>query len=409
MKRIKLLTVTCVLALVVLLLVACGGEVTTSADGSTSTETPAVTTEKPAPTKLTSLKIGDADISEYTIVYAQSPYATHVKMAQFRPYMEVYDFDHETAKRVAALIKELCGVTLSVKVDKSTTETEREILVGSTNRAQTSELDIKGLVADEYIVNQSGTKLVIAGGQYGTTWHAVDYVESLLRDTLANCKTEFAFDSTVNKKGTHHLVRIGCIGDSITDGIGASNELLQYTSQLGRYLWKDAIVYDFGSSGATMRDDLADTYTKRVPYTEALRAASTVDIFTIMLGTNDSDRDKSVWNSAKDLLYINGCKNIMEKMQNHNKDLVFVVANCPAYYDPNGHFGSQHVRELAESMIPDLNEAGFPTTFYDMYSVTAGHPEWFPDKLHPNDLGHKEMAKAWAVSLQEKIDSIQAK
>ena len=174
-------------------------------------------------------------------------------------------------------------------------------------------------------------------------------------------------------------------------------------------MWQDYNVYNYGLGGTTMINSSTNPYMSSKQYSDCLTSGMTYDVILVMLGTNDSDRDKTNWTSAKDTLYLNGCKYIMKSMQNKNKDVLFVLANCPAYYNPNGYFGSAHVRELAESIVPKLNDAGFPTTFFDMYSVTAGHSEWFPDQLHPNDAGHKAMAKAWAESLQETIDAINAK
>ena len=177
--------------------------------------------------------------------------------------------------------------------------------------------------------------------------------------------------------------------------------MLSYPAQLGRILWKDALVLNFGNSGSTMRSDLADAYTKRGTYGTAVRSAASVDIFTIMLGTNDSNRDQS-WSAADTEAFNQSCLDIMAALKAKNANLEFVIANCPAYFS-SANFGSAMVRKIQGELVSIVNEAGYPTTFYDMYSVTKTMSAYFPDQLHPNDMGHLKMAQAFAEYLQTLI------
>lgn len=424
MKKSKLLLLVTLLLSVVALIAACGdsttgttGKATTSQSPATTTpqavgtttETTPTTTETPPPTQLTSIKINGTDISQYTIVYAQSKYATYIKLPQYRRVLPVYDFDHETADRLAALIQEKLGVQLTVAEDVKTAQSDYEILIGKTNRTDVSSaLGFNTLTTDDYKIGVSGTKLAVCGGEYGTTWHAIDYLETLIEETLASRNTELAFDAAYSYASTHHLIQIGCIGDSITAGVGSSNaEEFAYPAQLGRFLWKDAIVTAFGNSGKTMRDDLTDSYYKTDTYTNACNAAANIDLFTIMLGTNDSNRDRS-WTGTDSQTYINDCIKILTGLKAENPDLQFVLANCPAYFGTDA-YGSATVRTVQQRMISDLNDAGFPTTFFDMYEITKDQKVNFPDSLHPNDQGHLAMAEGLSAALQEKINQLQEK
>ena len=126
-----------------------------------------------------------------------------------------------------------------------------------------------------------------------------------------------------------------------------------------------------------------------------------IDIFTIMLGTNDSNRDRN-WNNNSTLQYNESCLAIAAALKEKNENLRFVLANCPAYFGADG-FGSAMVRNLQKKLITTMNDAGYPTTFFDMYTVTKTMRAQYPDSLHPNDQGHMMMAEAFAEGLLKVI------
>ena len=430
MKHLKLIVLMCLVAMIAIAAVACGGTetpgttATTTADGVVTTQaatdetTPAETTTTatttavvttpdttlgPVPTSFASMKIGETPISDYTIVYATSPYEAYAKDNSKKQYFPVYDFDHETANRLADLIFDLTGVRLNVVQDTQSTEVANEILIGKTNRTVSSSGHFANLLTDDYVVNVVGTKLVIRGGEHGTTWHAIDYLETRFAAKLAKREVNYTFATGFLYKGNHHLTVIGCIGDSITQGEGASDQkLLGYPAQMGRILWKDAIVYNFGDSGSSMRNDL-DAYTNTRAYLDAVNAAKTADIFTIMLGTNDTWQDTAPWTDSDTELYNNSCLGIMASLVKKNANLKFVLANCPAYFGTAGNIATPKTRQIQEALVSIVNDAGYPTTFFDTYTATKTLRSHFPDTVHPNDMGHLKMAEAFAAYLQTLI------
>ena len=81
------------------------------------------------------------------------------------------------------------------------------------------------------------------------------------------------------------VIRITCVGDSITDGIGASNGENAYPSQLQKLLGDSYLVLNKGVSGTTVTRSDERAYTKTSKYQESLE--SNPDIVIILLGTND--------------------------------------------------------------------------------------------------------------------------
>lgn len=413
MNKFKLLCLVAVLMLLVAVFAACGTaetttETTTAAPGTTTPEV--TTTSVPATTvapTFSSVKIGENDLKDYTIVYAKSPYHQLANYKNYKDLYPVYDFDKETADRLSDLIFELSGIRLAVSMDTKTTAGTKEILIGKTNRKEITN-GLGELKTDDFVIKSVGTSLVICGGEHGTTWHALDYLEKLLNGALEEGKRDYTFASDYSYKGEYHLTRIGCIGDSITQGVGSSAaDRFAYPAQLARFLWKDAIVLNFGNSGKTMRNDLNDAFVKTQTYTDALNAAADVDIFTVMLGTNDSNRDRN-WNDNSTKQYMDSCRLLFENLSARNSDITFVIANCPAYFGADG-FGSAKVRSLQKQLVTDMNEAGFKTEFFDMYTPTRQMREYFPDTLHPNDMGHMKMAEVFSKALAEIISPTEDK
>lgn len=411
MKKIRFFLLLLALLTLALCFAACEGTNTTvsspegTLEGSQSVGSSEISQPEEPPEKLTSWQIGENDISQYTIIYAQSEFYNRARIAQYRPYFPVFNFNEETANRLADLIYNYAGVRLEVKMDKSTAVTEKEILVGMTNRAQTQALTF---AEDSYQLTVQDGKLIVCGDVYGTTWHSLDALERLICEELSDFSTAFSMKEGYCYQGQHHMIRIGCIGDSITAGVGSTDSnYFAYPAQLARYLWKDALVINYGNSGKTMRNDLADAYNKTNEYRACLDNAGHLDIITIMLGTNDSNRDRS-WSAADDTSFNQSCESLVKAMYNKNENLRFVLCTCPTYFGADG-FASARVVSLVKNLVPKLQEQEYTVDLFDMRSVTSGMKSLYPDTLHPNNQGHMEMANAFAASLQTIIDAIQQK
>lgn len=416
MKSKRLLFLLATLLSMILLLAACQDSplttpsaVSTQPEGDlsqTTSEATDLTTKPQHPETLTSLKIGNNDISEYTIVYAESEFTNLLKLPQNRPYFPVYDFDKETATRLSEIIKQYLGLELPVVSDADAQTHEKEILIGKTNRKSvTSALKLSSQKSDSYTIGVYENQLAICGNVYGTTWHALDHMEELFRQSLAEDKTDFVFDADFSYQGKHHMIRIGCIGDSITAGVGSTDSgRFAYPAQLGRYLWKDAIVTNYGNSGKTMRNDLNDAYNKTNEYKSCLNAAHFLDVVTIMLGTNDSNRDRS-WSKEDDELYNASCKEMMDAILKKNKNIQFVLCTCPAYFGNDG-FASTRVVSLVKKLVTNLSAENYAVTLFDMRKATASMKDLYPDTLHPNNQGHMEMAEAFSAALQALIETM---
>lgn len=355
-------------------------EQTTEAPTEPATEAP----------KLESLKIAGAELSEYTIVYARNTYFK--VLSGIRDQLKGdYDFDHLTAQRLAELIFDRFGVRLEVVQDTKQKEAgEREILIGKTNR----KLHPETLGNDDYTVSLNESRLVICGGAFGTTWHAIDAIADWL-DRQAEQGSTADFTAADSITGTYHLKTVACIGDSITYGATSTNpQYLSFPANMQRILWHDYLITNYGHSGKTMRDDLQDSYMGTDTWKKLMADETGYDLVLLMLGTNDSHRDQD-WDSGDDTRFKRSCRILLNAVKEKNPNATFVMMNCPKYFDPNGKFASPHIRELQLEIAKELKAEGFPILFYDMYRFTEQEMggALFPDNLHPADAGYVVMGK----------------
>jgi len=179
--------------------------------------------------------------------------------------------------------------------------------------------------------------------------------------------------SSYQKSNSIKVIRVACIGDSIT-------ELTNYPSDMQTILGSDYIVGSFGASGSTVLLDTDRPYVYQTAFTRAKNFAP--DIVVIMLGTNDARTDnfKSIDNFVADYM-----KLISEIQALEINPKIFLV-KLPPIFDNELELKSVN---LLEGVIPRIeqvaNELGLP--IIDVYSVLENHPEYFLDGVHPNSEG----------------------
>ncbi len=355
------------------------------------------------------LTVAGTPISEYRIVYAQSPY-TDADIRRFEETGEDYDFFYLTALELADRIRALTGVSLEVTSDKQE-PTDREILVGPTARAESEKY--KAMDAYGYEIAVENGKLTVGGGYLGkdyvnglkvtycfaSTYHAWDYAEKEIRGAK-KVQYDFAEGSRIRGNAAGSITTVAMIGDSITDMAHSTAVTYNYPSSLQRCLWKDFFVLNYGITSTTMRLDLSDTYTKCAGYKAATQFCDLFDVVVVMLGTNDSNRDRD-WTPDDDDAFIEGCKFILDTVVPDNDSVKTVIVSSPAYYGKDG-FTSDDVLYLQEKMPEYLTEDGYANvSYFDMntYTDEVLTAARYPDKLHPDNDGCLLMAEGIAEYL----------
>lgn len=191
-------------------------------------------------------------------------------------------------------------------------------------------------------------------------------------------------------------VRLACIGDSITQGVGAAKGK-SYPAQLQELLGPKWKVGNFGISGRTLLKKGDLPYWNEKAYQKAL--AFKPDVVIIMLGTNDT-KPQNWKHEAEFVADYTGLVNSFLTLE--SKPRVFVCRPCPV--PEPGNFGINETNVKEEILRIDRLAVEMKLGTIDMHAALADKPQFLPDRVHPNTEGAAEMAKAAFTALTGKAD-----
>ncbi len=202
------------------------------------------------------------------------------------------------------------------------------------------------------------------------TKKAVVYIGVLL---VALSVVAIVFENNLNNTSSVNLIRVACIGDSITYDYG-------YPDKLQGSLGANYTVRNFGLNSATV---LLNTETPYMYHDEfSMSKYFLPNIAIVMLGTNDARTDhfKSIDNFVSDYKKL---INELQALESNPK--IFLVKPPPLF---NNTLSLEN-ENLLEGIIPRIeqiaSEKGLPVI--DVYSALENHLEYFSDGVHPNSEG----------------------
>lgn len=354
-------------------------------------------------------------LSDFQIVYCEID-RDELACLQKAGYDDGCDFYLYCAERLQQAIKSEFGVELPVRLDTSAKESACEILIGKTNRSQTSKLKLSSLNEQDYLIAESGGKLAVCGGSYGETWQAV----GALADTFKSdspALTEKGVKLGVDLRGSLPLITIACIGDSLTWGSQSVNEVyLSYPAILQRALWKNCLIKKFANPGKTMNSlvdysPLVCGFTKTGEWNKCLDEAETFDVALIMLGTNDSycinmqPSSDRPWLDNYEQGFTDSFLQMLESISGANSDVKYVLMNCPRVY-ANGYNTGEICRYQA-NCVTEAQKLGYDIDLYDMASATLTLNQsvyYDADGLHFNTKGYYYVANLIKNMLSQKTE-----
>lgn len=191
------------------------------------------------------------------------------------------------------------------------------------------------------------------------------------------------------------IVRVACVGDSITYGHTIKNRARDsYPARLGTLLGGSYAVWNFGVNGTTALASGDRPYVKRAPYAKAL--AFKPDVLIVGLGTNDSKPLN--WVKSKD--FVNDYKAILATFKAVNPAVkLYLVLPPPCFLQGDGSIRDAVLEKETVPMIRKI-AADSGATVIDVRTPMTGKPELFPDSIHPNEAGAKIYAETVAAVLR---------
>ncbi len=187
-------------------------------------------------------------------------------------------------------------------------------------------------------------------------------------------------------------IRVACVGDSITEGVGTQNPKTDsYPAKLQEILGTGWNVQNFGVGGRTM-------LRKADPFDHHPALSSNPAIVIIALGTNDSKTP--IWSGHKHEFvgdYVAMIKEL-QALPSHPK--IYACLPPPAF---PGNWGiTEDV--IRNDVIPTIKQAAQMTgiELIDLHTPLLENKSWFPDTVHPNGDGAKRIAELVGAAIKAK-------
>jgi len=189
-------------------------------------------------------------------------------------------------------------------------------------------------------------------------------------------------------------IRVACVGDSITEGVGVSNRPQNaYPAQLSTMLGEGWNVQNYGKSGATLIE------TGDRPYNDTAQFVPShdfnPDIVVIMLGTNDM----KTTNIPEIDRYISDYKTLIDGYKSLPSKPTIYICNPPPSY---GSFAGITNSKIVNVLLPKIQSvsAANNVEIINVYDPLTNKSSLFPDTLHPNNEGARIIADTVFTSIK---------
>ena len=201
----------------------------------------------------------------------------------------------------------------------------------------------------------------------------------------------FFFLSLVITTSAAEPLRVACVGDSITQGVGTKEPATgSYPAQLQKLLGPSYAVQNFGVGGRTM-------LRKADPFDHHPALQSRPAIVIIALGTNDSKT--GIWSAHKDEFISDYVAMIKEFQALPSHPAIWACLPPPAFP------GNWSITEtiIHDDVIPAIWKAAQLTGIQviDLHTPLIPCGALFPDKVHPGEEGAARIAATVAKAISK--------
>ncbi len=184
-------------------------------------------------------------------------------------------------------------------------------------------------------------------------------------------------------------IKVACVGNSVTYGMGIENPSERYPAQLQVMLGDKYDVQNFGHSGATLMKKGYRPYWNLPEFKEALDFKA--DIVIIHLGLNDTD--PRAWPKFRDE-FVRDYSNLIDTFKYVNPDAEIKICRMTPIFTGHSRFESStrdwywQIQDAIE-VVAHVNNV----ELLDLHAPLHKRPDLFPDNLHPTGDGAKIIAE----------------
>ena len=206
-------------------------------------------------------------------------------------------------------------------------------------------------------------------------------------ETATETETETEKLTEVETEGKK-IIKIACIGDSITYGVGAKNTNKDnYLGVLETMISDEYELKNFGLSGSSLIIRSKTPYLKSKEYSDCLEYNP--DIVIIMLGTNDALSQGT--RPKFEEQYTEDANTLIETLNGlESKPRIFFMTSPDIIGYPEQR--SYLVNKLLPTQKKIAEDNGF--TLIDIFAATEENASLFTDDgVHPNNDGYKVIAQ----------------
>lgn len=191
------------------------------------------------------------------------------------------------------------------------------------------------------------------------------------------------------------VVKVACVGDSITEGDGLTDRANEaYPAVLSQLLGSDYRVLNFGQSGATLLKNGDWPYWEKIAYKNVL--AYEPDIVIVQLGTNDSKQQNIPSYPGE---FIEDLRSLVDIFQSlPSKPEIYLCKPVPSVENRFNINDSV----LQVEVLPAIEQVAAEKRckIIDLHTAFSDKMYLFPDGVHPDKVGAKEVAEFIANSLR---------